>query len=662
MGQFRVRRWAMAAMLMLAAGPGQAQTGSAIRPAPSPGEASAATRAANHALAERLPLADPSDFDDARRGRIAQIPDGIIRDETGDIIWSSAALDFLQRDPPDTANPSLWRQSRLAAEHGLFEVTDGIWQVRGYDLSVMTVVRGQSGWIVIDPLTTVEAARAALALVNDTLGTRPVSALIYTHSHADHFGGARGIIDEAEIAARSVPVIAPIGFAREAVAENLLAGTHMSRRATLMFGRIIPPGPTSHIGSGLGPGLAGGSVSLILPTEEIDGDGTRRTIDGVAFEFVDAAGTEAPAEFVFYLPDHRALHTAEVATATFHNVLTMRGAQVRDALRWSRVIDDMLQRYGGEAEVALASHHWPSWGSENVRAWLADQRDIYRYVHDQVLRRANSGATMAEAAEAIEEPDSLGRDFAARGYYGSLNHNAKAVYQHYFGWWGGVMADFHRLPEAQSAARYVAAMGGADALLERGIAAYDLGDYRWAAELFNHLVFADPQDERGRDWLAASYEQMGFQAESGAWRSYYLAGAAELRGGTPAAPPPAIGSPDFLRAVPTLQLFDMIASRYAPERLARDPFALQFHFSDTGENVALMIERSVIVPRSGVADTPAATLTLTRPAFEALLLQSRTFADLARAGEARIEGDPTAFQTLFALLEQPTFWFATQTP
>ncbi|MCA1748173.1 MAG: MBL fold metallo-hydrolase [Sphingomonadales bacterium] len=644
----------------LLAGPAFAQ--SDIRSAPPPGEATQATRTANAAVADRLPLSDPSDLADATRGRIAQIEGGEIRDAEGNLVWSSAALDFLQQPAPATANPSLWRQSRLAAEHGLFEVVDGIWQVRGYDLSVMTVIRGESGWIVIDPLTTVEAARAALALVNDTLGARPVSALIYTHSHADHFGGARGIVEEEEIAARDIPVLAPIGFAEAAVAENLLAGTHMSRRATLMFGRIIPPGPASHIGSGLGPGLAGGSVSLVLPTEEIEGRGERRLVDGVAFEFVDAAGTEAPAELMFYLPDSRALHTAEVATTTFHNVLTMRGAEVRDALAWSRAIDDVLQRYGGEAEVMLASHHWPTWGNAELRAQLARQRDVYRYVHDQVLRRANSGATMVEAAEAIGEPGFMSEAFDARGYYGSLNHNAKAVYQQYFGWWGGVMADFHRLPHEQSAARYVEAMGGAEAVVARGIEAYDAGDYRWAAELLNHAVFADHENEQARSWLAAAYEQMGFQAESGAWRSYYLGAAQELRGGPPSAEPPALGNADFLRAVPTIQLFDMLASRYAPERLTRDPFALQFAFTDTGETVALEIGEAVMVPRLAEAEDPAATLTLSRANFEALLLRTRPPMQMMQAGELRIEGDPTALLALFQLLEQPNFWFATQVP
>lgn len=635
---------------------------SELRDPPAPGAATEATQAANAAVAERLPLADPSDFIDARRGRIARIEDEAIMGADGSVVWRVGGHDFLAGEAPGTANPSLWRQSALAAEHGLFSVTEGIWQVRGYDLSVMTVIEGETGWIIVDPLTTTETAAAALRLVNATLGERPVTGMLYTHSHADHFGGARGIIDEAEIAARTVPVLAPTGFSDNAVAENLLAGTHMSRRATLMFGQIIPASPTAHIGSGLGPGVPRGTVSLILPTEEISGRGTRRTIDGVTFEFIDAAGTEAPAEFMFYLPEHRALHTAEVATATFHNVLTMRGAVVRDALAWSRAIDHVLIEYADRSDVVLASHHWPSWGADNVAAFLTGQRDIYRYVHDQTLRRANSGATMVEAAEAIAEPAFLGERFDPRGYYGSLNHNAKAVYQHYFGWWGGVMADYHRLPHEQSAARYVEAMGGADAALGRGIAAFDTGDYRWAAELFNHVVFADAANERARNWLAAAYEQLGFQAESGAWRSYYLTAASELRGGVPDTGGARLGNADFLRAVPTLALFDMLASRYAPERLQRDPFTLGFVFPDTSETIAVEIGRSVIVPRERAPDSPAATVTISRTDFEALLLRTARPLALLQSGALTIGGDSSALAAFLGLLEQPEFWFATQTP
>ena len=649
-------------MAMLASGAFAQPSDSGIRPAPPPGIATDATRQANAAVAERLPLTDQSDFIDARRGRIAQIEADAIRADDGAVVWPIAARTFLESDAPDTANPSLWRQSVLAAEHGLFEVTEGIWQVRGYDLSVMTIIEGETGWIIVDPLTTTETAAAALALVQETLGERPVTAMLYTHSHADHFGGARGIIDETEIAARSVPVLAPIGFSETAVAENLLAGPHMSRRATLMFGQVIPPGASAHIGSGLGPGIPQGTVSLVLPTEEIEGRGTRRTIDGVEFEFIDAAGTEAPAEFMFYLPGHRALHTAEVATATLHNVLTMRGAQVRDALAWSRAIDHVLIEYGGRSDVVLASHHWPSWGTDNVVAFLTGQRDIYRYIHDQTLRRANSGATMIEVAEAIAEPDFTRQAFDTRGYYGTLNHNAKAVYQHYFGWWGGVMAEFHRLPHEQSAARYVDAMGGRDAILARGIAAFDAGDYRWAAEVLNHLVFAAPDDEQGRNWLAATYEQLGFQAESGPWRSYYLGAASELRNGVPDTGGARLGNADFLRAVPTLDLFDMMASRYAPERLQREPFAVSFSFPDTGETVGVEIGRSVIVPRAQAPGNAAATVTVDRPSFEAMLLGTARPMALIQSGALEIGGDPSALAAFLGLLEQPEFWFATATP
>ncbi|QLC24635.1 MBL fold metallo-hydrolase [Parasphingopyxis algicola] len=656
-----MKRHFLSLTLTLFAVPALAQQAE-LREPPAPGTATEATRAANAAIAARLPLGDRSDFEDATRGRIAQVDADAIRAADGSVVWPIAGQAFLAGEVPDTANPSLWRQSALAAEHGLFEVTEGIWQVRGYDLSVMTIIAGETGWIVVDPLTTTETAAAALALVQETLGERPITGMLYTHSHADHFGGARGIIDEAEIAARNVPVLAPIGFSETAVAENLLAGPHMSRRATLMFGQIIPLSPISHIGSGLGPGVPRGTVSLILPTEEIDGRGTRRTIDGVEFEFVDAAGTEAPAEFMFYLPAHRALHTAEVATGTLHNVLTMRGAQVRDALAWSRAIDHVLIEYGDRSDVVLASHHWPSWGADNVAAFLTGQRDIYRYIHDQTLRRANGGATMIEAAEAIAEPAFTREAFDTRGYYGTLNHNAKAVYQHYFGWWGGVMAEYHRLPHEQSAARYVEAMGGREAVLARGIAAFDAGDYRWASEILNHLAFAAPEDDEGRAWLAAAYEQLGFQAESGAWRSYYLTAASELRDGVPQTGGTRLGNADFLRAVPTLDLFDMLASRYAPERLQSEPFTLNFVFRDTGETVALEIGRSVIVPRERAAASPAATVTLDRPGFEAMLLGTASPPAMVESGALEIGGAPSALPGFLQLLEQPQFWFATATP
>ncbi len=631
--------------------------------APAAGSPTDATRAANAAVADRLPLDDPGDFDDAARGFLAKIESDAIRNADGGLVWSIAAQAFLTGDAPDTVNPSLWRQSVLAAQHGLFEVADGIWQVRGYDLSVMSVIAGEAGWIIVDPLTTSETAAAALKLVNDTLGERPVTAVLYTHSHADHFGGARGVVSEEDIAERGVQVIAPHGFTEAAVGENLIAGNHMSRRAVLMFGNALPRSETTHVGSGLGPGLPQGTIGLVLPTEEIPGPTATRIIDGVTFEFIDAEGTEAPAEFMFYLPEKRALCTAEVATATFHNVLTPRGAVVRDALRWSQVIDWTLANYGDKADVVFASHHWPTWGQENVTDFLATQRDIYRYVHDQTLRRANAGGTLVEVAEDLAEPAIQGSDFATRGYYGTLSHNSKAVYQRYFGWWGGVPADYVSLPPEAEAAKYVAAMGGADAALQTGVEAFEAGDYRWAATVFNHIVFDDPDNAIARDWLAATYEQLGFQAESGAWRSYFLSAAQELRIGPPDVDDINTANIDFLRAVPTAQLFDAMAARYDPEKLTRDPFSLNFVFSDTNESVAVLVGEAVVIPRADDGDSDAAaTITLTREAFNRLLARQAQFGELAASGDLAIDGDLTAAAAFLLALETPPFWFNVVTP
>ena len=635
-----------------------------VPPPPAAGVATDATRAANAALATRLPLDEQSDVEDAGRGRIGFIDAPAILNADGGVVWSIPQFDFLKGEAPDTVNPSLWRQSRLASEHGLFEVAPGIWQVRGYDLSVMSVIEGKTGWIIVDPLTSVETASAALKLVNDTLGERPVTGLLYTHSHADHFGGARGVITEEDAAARKVPILAPIGFLEHAVSENLIAGNQMSRRSTFMFGNTIARSPAAHVGSGLGPGLPQGTISLIAPTEEIAGRGTQRVVDGVTIEFIDAAGTEAPAEFMFYLPERRALCTAEVVTATFHNLLTPRGAKVRDALGWTRAIDHVLETYGGKSDVVFASHHWPTWGQENVESLLTQQRDIYRYVHDQTLRNANAGATMFEAAEAVEEPafEREADAFNTRGYYGTLNHNAKAVYQYYFGWWGGVPADYNALPHAVTAARYVEAMGGADATLALGAEAFEAGDFRWAAEVFNHAVFADPENEAARNWLAATYEQLGFQAESGAWRSYYLVGASELRNGIPSLGNPQLGNPEFLRAVSSIDLMDSLAARFNPAKMTGEPFAVNLVFPDRDETVTLHVGKSVLVPREGIGAEAAVTLTLDRSVFDLVLLGRTTLPEQLQSGAASVSGNPAMLAALFGTLDRPDFWFPVVTP
>ena len=474
-----------------------------------------------------------------------------------------------------------------------------------------------------------------------------MTGVIYTHSHGDHFGGVRGVIDEVDIEARGVPVLAPVGFTESAVAENLLAGNYMSRRAVLMFGSSLPSGPTGQVGVGLGPALAQGTIGLIEPTEEVPGRGTVRVIDGVTFEFVDAAGTEAPAEFMFYLPEFNALCTAEVATATFHNALTLRGAKVRDLLEWSRVIDYVLTEYGDKSDVVFASHHWPTFGQENVESYLRGQRDIYRYTHDQTVRRANRGETQFEIAEALPEPSVQTDSFDTRGYYGTLNHNAKAVYQAYFGWWDGVPATFNAHPLEAKAGRFIKAVGGEEAALAIGQEAFDEGDYRWAAEVLNYAVFANPENQAARDWLAASYEQLGFQAESGAWRDYYLTGAQELRLGLSDDGEVRTRSREFVEGVPTVELFNALAVRYSPESLSRDPFELNFQFTDTGEDFVIDVGEATAFPRPNTqSDDAVATLTLTRDAFNDLILQARSFQEIAAAGEASVEGDPMALMAL----------------
>lgn len=648
--------------LLSACGPSISDSGSSGVELPPPGAATEATREANQSLAQRLPLDQPDDFDDAYRGWLASIQADAITNAEGGVVWPIRQFDFLQDDAPDTVNPSLWRQSKLSAHHGLFQVADGIWQVRGYDLSVMSIIEGKTGWIIIDPLTTTETAAAALKLVNDTLGERPVTGMLYTHSHADHFGGARGILSEDDIAARNIPVLAPVGFSKNAVSENLIAGNHMSRRSTLMFGNTLPRSPLGHVGSGLGPGLPNGTISLLLPTEEVGGRGTQRLIDGITFEFIDAAGTEAPAEFMFYLPEKRALCTAEVATATFHNVLTPRGAKVRDALAWSEAIDYVLEAYGARSDVVFASHHWPSWNADNVSTFLRTQRDIYRYVHDQTLRQANAGATITEAAEMVTEADFQEDAFDSRGYYGSLNHNSKAVFQYYFGWWSGNPSEYHKLPSSETAPRYVAAMGGADATLQLGQTAFAEGDYRWAAEILNHLVFADPKNTTARDWLAASYEQIGFQAESGAWRSYFLAGAAELRRGLPNIGNPSLGNAEFLRAVPSLDVFNAMAARFNPTKLARAPFTIVFDFTDTEETISLHVGPSVTVPRTSNHENPDARVTIARADLDRLILQEVSAPELLLNGYLKIDGDQSALVSWFATLDRPPFWFNIVTP
>ena len=618
--------------------------------------ASDATRAAQAELAKRLPLDDPKDFENASRGKIAEIADGLITGKDGGIVWDRRAYAFLNAEKaPDTVNPSLWRQARLNAVHGLFEVVpDKIWQVRGYDISVMTIIRGDTGWIVVDPLLSEEAAAAGWKLFADTVeaksGKRPIRAVIFSHSHSDHFGGVGGIVTPEQVAKEKIRIIAPHGFSEEATAENVLAGGAMGRRALYMFGAILAPGPTGQVDTGLGPKLSSGTIGYMEPTETVPAKGATLTIDGLAFDFLDAGATEAPAEFVFYIPAYKALHTTEVVTHNLHNILTLRGAQVRDALHWSKVIDAMLLKWGGEAEVAMGSHHWPTWSADEVSTLLTHQRDAYRYVHDRTLFLANRGATLHELADQTAEAPVQAADFSTRGYYGTLNHDMKATYQRYFGWWDGNPANFNPLPPEQSAPKYVALAGGADKLLAAGKAAVAAGDYRWAAELLNKLVFAEPANQAARSALASAYDQLGYQAESGAWRNYYLAAAASLRGTEVAASTSNGQSRSFVSAIPTSVFFDALATRFDAAQGSALKGVFQFVLPDSKEAVAVVVEGGVEFPRYGVTDAaPTATITIDRGTLDDVMLGQAQFPALMQSGAIRIDGDRAAFLSWFAL-------------
>ena len=623
--------------------------------APPSGEATKTTAENNAAVAATLPLSDQQDFIDARRGLLAKIEQDILNPD-GSVAWEVKQFDFLEADPPSTVNPSLWRQSQLSAIHGLFEVMPGIYQLRGYDVSVMTLIEGKTGWIVVDPLLSAAPAAAGLELANQTLGKRPVSAVIYTHSHGDHFGGVRGVVAIEDVQSGKVPVIAPHGFTAEVVGESVLAGTAMSRRAQYQFATSVPSGPDGAVGVGLGPKLSTGSIGLIPPTKELSQAGETMDIDGVRFEFFDAGGTEAPSEFVFYIPQYRALHTAEVVTRTFHNVLTPRGALVRDSLAWSRRIDTILTRFADKSDVMLASHHWPSWGTQTVSEKLRNQRDVYRYVHDQTLRMANQGLTMDEIAEQIGEPDFATTDFGARGYYGTFEHNAKAVYQRYFGWWNAVPADYNGLPKTDEAKKWVAAIGGEDKVLEQGKAAFANGEYRWAARLLQTLMFAAPGNDQAREWLASTYEQLGFQSEAGSWRNIYLAAAGDLR--TPPVQDSLNAMSDqVLASIPTADLFDALATRFNPAKYQGAEAVINFTFPDTGEALTVDLRKSVMFPRLGAASAADVAMTIDRADLNKVLARQVQIPALVEADKVSWTGNPMHLFALFGALDeqQPNF-------
>ena len=609
-----------------------------------------------------LDFSNRKDFAAAERGFIATI-DGAILDADGKAIYTPASYDFLKADSADTVNPSLWRQSQLNAKHGLFEVVDGIYQVRGFDLSNMTLIKGDKGWIVVDPLITKETAAAALALANKHLGTRPVSAVIFTHSHIDHYGGVRGIVSDEDITSGKVEIIAPNNFTRETVAENILAGNQMARRAGYMFGAFLPKGPEGHVGSGLGQGISLGRSGLIPPTKQITHTGETLVVDGVKIIFQMTPGAEAPEEFMFYLPGFKAFCQAEEINHNQHNLLTPRGAQIRNGLAWSKHIDDTIQMFGDKIDVSFGSHHWPTWGNADVLDFYEKQRDTYRYIHDQTLRLANHGMTMVEIAEQIKLPDSLASEFYNRGYYGTTNFNSKAQYQYYYGWFDGNPAHLNPLPPVAEAEKMVEYMGGASAILQKAEQDYKDGEYRFVATALNYLVFAQPKNTDAKSLLAKTYTRLGYASESGPWRDFYLTGAQELT--RPLLTDIVINTsnPDMIANLPLDLFFDLMAVKLNGPKAAGLDMKINFDFTDTGDKAALHLKHAVLNTRMGQQYEGAdATITLSRADLNRIILKQASFAALMKQGDVKVDGSLLKLRKFMSLQDDFAYWFNIVTP
>jgi len=620
-------------------------------------EATATTQAANAQFARELKLDDPQDFADAARGLVAR-PSGKITNDAGVVLADLDAFSFLEGAAPPTVNPSLWRHAQLNAQMGLFKVAEGIHQLRGFDIANLTLIDGRTGWIVVDPLTARESAAAAMAFARRHLGDRPVTAVIFTHSHLDHFGGVFGALDAADAAARKVPVVAPDGFMEEATSENVLVGIGMGRRSGFQFGKDLPRSAQGFVDAGLGKGVVYGTPGILAPTVLITQDTQEVTLDGVRFVFHNVPATEAPAELTFEVPERKAYCGAEILAQTMHNLLPVRGAKVRDSLRWSNYLDDALGRLDG-IDVYFASHNWPIWGRDRIATFITAHRDVYRYTHDQTVRLINAGHTPSEIAEQLRLPRSLAAHFGARGYYGDLRHNVKAVYQHYMGIYDGNPAHLDPLPPEATAPRYLELMGGTEAVVGAARAAYDRGDYRWASELLNHVMFAEPGHAGARALLAQAYEQMGYMAEASTWRNSYLTAAAELRQGPPALGITRSGFVDLLMNTPIERFLDAMAAALNGPDADGVNLKINLVLTDTRQSYVLWIENAVLHHRAAApAGDAHATLSLTKPFFIRMMAGTAGAKDLLLSDEVRVAGSRVDLARFFGLLDKAPGTFA----
>lgn len=658
-------------LCLLATGCSTTQPGKPVQGSPgAQGPAHPVVQRAQADVARQVQQADApgstnaNDAADARRGLIAA-PSGQVRNEAGQVIWDFDAFAFLNgsqanaeaNTAPDTVNPSLWRQARLNNQAGLFQVREGIWQLRGFDLSNITLIQGKTGWIVVDTGTSRETSAAAMAFTRQHLGAQAVSAIVYTHSHVDHFGGVLGVISADEAKARKVPIVAPAGFMEEATSENVLMGTAMARRAMYMYGSRLPANATGLVDNGLGKAVPFGRVGILPPTLLVQQPREEHVIDGVRFVFHNVPGSEAPSEFTFALPELQAFCGAELMGHTLHNLYTLRGAKVRDALRWSGYLNDALKQVQG-SEVVFTQHHWPVWGPERIRGFIEHQRDAYQFIHDQTVRGMNAGLTAPEIAETLKLPTALQQDFAVHGYYGTVKHNVKAVYQFYLGWYDANPANLDALPPVAAAKGYVALAGGPEALRASAQKAFDAGDFRWAAELLKHAVYADPSDKPARELLARSFEQMGFLAESAPWRNVYLSGALELRDGPPTQAQSRVAFAELLQHTPIERFLEAMAASLNAEKVGDARLTINLVFSDLKESHVLRVANGVLrheaAPPAPDAD---ATLTVTHPFFVRMVTGQVGGLGLLTSSDTKIDGSRLALGRFFGWLDKPAGTF-----
>ena len=631
-----------------------------------PGKAATAqTKEANEALYTQLPFADKTDFANAHKGFIAPLPPELIKGKQGNVVWNPQQYAFIKEGEkaPDTVNPSLWRQSQLINIGGLFEVTDGVYQIRNLDLSNMTIMEGKEGITVIDPLVSAETAKVGMDLYYKNRGKKPVVAVIYTHSHVDHYGGVRGVVDEADVKSGKVKVYAPAGFMQEAVSENIMAGNAMSRRASYMYGNLLKPDAKGQVGAGLGTTTSAGTVTLIEPTNYITHTGQKEVIDGLTYDFMMAPGSEAPSEMLWYVEEKGMIEAAEDVTHTLHNTYSLRGAKIRDPLAWSKYVNDVIERWGGKAKIIIAQHHWPTWGNENVVKLMKGQRDMYRYINDQTLRMANQGLTRDEIAANFKLPDSLAQTWASRGYYGSVSHDVKATYVFYLGWFNGNPATLDELPPVAAAKKYVEYMGGADAIMQKAEADFVKGNYRWVAQVTNQVVFADPSNKAARSLEADALEQMGYQAESGPWRNFYLTGAQELRNGVVKGPTPNTASPDTVKAMSPEMFFDYLAVHINGEKAANAKAVFNVDLGSDGGKYKLELENGVLNHSANAqASNADAAITLNRATLNKIILKEETLKQAENQGDVRITGNHAKVDELLSYMDKFEFWFNIVTP